>query len=255
LSGGIDSALVGALAARALGPENVTGVSMPSEFSSAGSKDDAKALADNLGLRYLTIPIQEPFEALKRVLAPAFAERENAAGRAAAEQNLQARLRGTILMSLSNKEGSLLVSTGNKSELSVGYCTLYGDMCGGLALLADVPKKTVYELSRWLNRDGVVIPQSSIDKAPSAELKPDQKDQDDLPPYDVVDDVLAAYVERRESVAAIAKKHGAAVTSDLLKRIDRAEYKRRQAPPCIKISEKAFGVGRRMPIARASYRA
>ncbi len=246
LSGGIDSAVVGALAARALGAENVTGVSMPSEFSSPGSKDDAAALARNLGLRYLTIPIQDVFESYKRTLASAFSQRSDEAGRQAAEQNLQARVRGAILMSLSNKEGSLLVSTGNKSELSVGYCTLYGDMCGGLAVLADVPKRVVYEIARRLNETKAVIPQSSIDKPPSAELRPDQTDQDDLPPYDVVDDVLEAYVERR------AVPPGP-VAAELMRRIDRAEYKRRQAPPSLKISPKAFGVGRRMPIARASY--
>lgn len=254
VSGGIDSAVVAALAARALGPERVTGVSMPSPYSSKGSVDDAEALARNLGIRLLKIPIDPILERFQDALAPAFA----AAGgdRGLAEQNLQSRIRGTLLMALSNKEGSLLLSTGNKSELSVGYCTLYGDMNGGLAVLADLPKRSVYELARWLNRQRTLIPQASIDKPPSAELKPGQTDQDDLPAYDAVDAVLEDYVERRLEPRSIARRRKLApeLVAGLLERIDRAEYKRRQAPPCLKVSPKAFGVGRRMPIARGRWR-
>ena len=250
LSGGIDSALVGALAVRALGSERVTGVSMPSEYSSESSLEDAQALAANLGVRWLKLPIHEAFDAYRRTLGDLLGAREGLP-----EQNLQSRIRGSLLMALSNREGSLLLSTGNKSELSVGYCTLYGDMSGGLAVLADVPKKTVYALARWLNRSGEMIPQSSIDKPPSAELKPYQKDQDDLPPYDTLDAILIGYIEQRLPPEEIAKKGcDRAVVEEIVRRIDRAEYKRRQAPPCLKISSKAFGVGRRMPIARGSYR-
>jgi NAD+ synthase (glutamine-hydrolysing) len=223
---------------------------MPSEYSSGSSLEDAQALAANLGIRWLKLPIDEPFEAFRRTLGDLLGQREGLP-----EQNLQARIRGTLLMALSNREGSLLLSTGNKSELSVGYCTLYGDMSGGLAVLADVPKKTVYELARFLNQAEPLIPQSSIDKPPSAELKPFQKDQDDLPPYDVVDAILAGYIEERLSPEELAARGlDRAVVEDVVRRIDRAEYKRRQAPPCLKISGKAFGVGRRMPIARGSYR-
>lgn len=250
LSGGIDSALVAALAARALGPERVTGVSMPSEYSSESSLEDAQALAANLGIRWLKLPIHDAFDAYRRTLGDLLGPREGLP-----EQNLQSRIRGNLLMALSNREGSLLLSTGNKSEMSVGYCTLYGDMSGGLAVLADVPKRTVYELSRWFNRAGEVIPQSSIDKPPSAELKPYQKDQDDLPPYDVLDAILIAYIERRRTPEEIAAQgFDRALVEDIVRRIDRAEYKRRQAPPCLRISGKAFGVGRRMPIARGPYR-
>jgi len=250
LSGGIDSALTAALAVRALGAERVTGVSMPSEYSSESSLEDAQALASNLGIRWLKLPIGDAFEAYRRTLGELLGPRESLP-----EQNLQARIRGNLLMALSNREGSLLLSTGNKSELSVGYCTLYGDMSGGLAVLADVPKGTVYELSRWLNASGAVIPQSSIDKPPSAELKPYQKDQDDLPPYDVLDAILTAYIEERLEPELIAKRGiDRALVEDIARRIDRAEYKRRQAPPSLKISPKAFGVGRRMPIARSAYR-
>ncbi len=250
LSGGIDSALVCALAVRALGADKVTGVSMPSEYSSESSLEDAQALAANLGIRWLKVPIQDVFSSYREALGDLLGPREGLP-----EQNLQARIRGNFLMALSNREGSLLLSTGNKSEMSVGYCTLYGDMSGGLAVLADVPKRTVYELSRWLNAQRLVIPQSSIDKLPSAELKPQQFDQDDLPPYDTLDKILTAYVERRLSPEEIAKEVGdRAVVEDVVRRIDRAEYKRRQAPPCLKISAKSFGIGRRMPIARGSYR-
>ena len=254
ISGGIDSAVVAGLAARALGAGKVTGVMMPSEFSSKGSITDAEALGINLGIRVIKIPITDLNAGFRAALRPAF---ESGQGDASlALQNLQSRARGTLLMALSNKEGSLLLSTGNKSELSVGYCTLYGDMNGGLAVLADVPKRAVYELAHWLNRGGEVIPRASITKAPSAELKPNQTDQDDLPPYDVVDAVLEDYVEKRLDADRIAKgrKIPPAIVRGLLDKIDRAEYKRRQAPPSLKVSPKAFGVGRRMPIARGSYR-
>ena len=251
LSGGIDSAVTAALAERALGAPHVTGVSMPSPYSSQGSVDDARALAANLGLKLLSLPITPIYTEYLAGLKDAFAGRPEGL----AEQNIQSRIRGNLLMALANKEGGLVVTTGNKSELSVGYCTLYGDMCGGLAALADVPKKTVYELARWFNREREVIPRSSIEKPPSAELKFDQKDQDDLPEYDVLDDILTAYIERRQDVDQIVRRgHKRALVEDILSRIDRAEYKRRQAPPSLKISDKAFGVGRRMPIARGSYR-
>ncbi len=251
LSGGIDSAVTAALAERALGAPHVTGVSMPSPYSSKGSVEDARALAANLGLRLVSLPIGPIFRSYLCALKKAFAGRP--AG--VAEQNLQSRARGNLLMALANKEGGLVLSTGNKSELSVGYCTLYGDMSGGLAVLADAPKRTVYELAHWFNREREVIPRSSIEKPPSAELAPDQRDQDDLPEYDVLDDILTAYIERRSGVEEIVRRgHKRALVEDILSRIDRAEYKRRQAPPSLKISDKAFGVGRRMPIARGSYR-
>ncbi|MDD5629055.1 MAG: NAD+ synthase [Elusimicrobia bacterium] len=250
LSGGIDSAVVAALAVKALGPGAVTGVSMPSLYSSPGSSADAEALARNLGIRFLSLPITETYETTLRALGKPFGEGEVGL----AEQNLQARVRGSLLMALTNKEGGLVLSTGNKSELSVGYCTLYGDMCGGLAVIADVPKTTVCELARWMNRDQAVIPQSTLDKPPSAELKPDQKDQDDLPEYATLDAVVAAYIEERRSAAEIARRgFSAELVRDVIRRIDRNEYKRRQAAPCLKISSKAFGVGRRMPIARGSF--
>ena len=251
LSGGIDSALTCALAVDALGAGGVTGVAMPSMYSSRGSLADARALALNLGIRFLTLPISPIFQAYRKTLGKILPAQPEGL----AEQNIQARIRGSLLMALTNREGGLLLSTGNKSELAAGYCTLYGDMSGGLAVLADVPKGTVYELSRWINRGKPVIPRNSIDKAPSAELKPNQKDQDDLPPYDVLDSVLTAYVEGRHEPEEIARKgFDRALVEDILGRIDRSEYKRRQAPPCLKISPKAFGVGRRMPIARGSHR-
>jgi NAD+ synthetase len=250
LSGGIDSAVVAALAVKALGPGAVTGVAMPSLYSSPGSLVDAEALACNLGIRFLKLPITKAYAACLRALGKPFGE--GAVG--PAEQNLQARIRGSFLMAFSNKEGGIVLSTGNKSELSVGYCTLYGDMCGGLAVIADVPKTTVYDLARWLNRERRVIPQNSIDKPPSAELKPNQKDQDDLPEYDTLDAVLTAYIEEHRGAAEIARRGlPADMVRDVIRRIDRNEYKRRQAAPCLKISPKAFGVGRRMPIARGGF--
>ena len=250
LSGGIDSAVVAALAVKALGPGAVTGVAMPSLYSSPGSLVDAEALACNLGIRFLKLPITKAYAACLRALGKPFGE--GAVG--PAEQNLQARIRGSFLMAFSNKEGGIVLSTGNKSELSVGYCTLYGDMCGGLAVIADVPKTTVYDLARWLNRERRVIPQNSIDKPPSAELKPNQKDQDDLPEYDTLDAVLTAYIEEHRGAAEIARRGlPADMVRDVIRRIDRNEYKRRQAAPCLKISPKAFGVDRRMPIARGGF--
>jgi NAD+ synthetase len=252
LSGGIDSAVVAALAVRALGPQRVIGVSMPSAYSSTGSVDDAKALAKNLGIELKTVPIAAVYQSY----LAAFGGDWGKGTPDLAEQNLQARARGTILMSLSNKSHrGFVLTTGNKSELAVGYCTLYGDMCGALAPLADAPKRLVYQLAAWLNADRTVIPQASITKPPSAELKPDQKDQDDLPPYDQVDDALEAWVQARLSPGRIAKAVGDRKTSEtLLDRMDWSEFKRRQAPPALKISSKAFGIGRRMPIAKAGWR-
>lgn len=249
LSGGIDSAVTCALAVAALGPDRVVGVSMPSMYSSKGSVADAEDLARNLGIKLLSLPIKAPFDTMMGVLGAEFG------GEGLAEQNLQARIRGNLLMALSNKRGSLLLTTGNKSELAVGYCTLYGDMSGGLAVIADVFKSDVYALARWMNRDGAVIPQASIDKAPSAELKPGQRDQDDLPPYERLDRILRFYIEEGRDAAGIVKAgFPRALVHDILTRVDRAEYKRRQAPPGLRVSPKAFGVGRRMPIARGHHR-
>jgi NAD+ synthase (glutamine-hydrolysing) len=251
LSGGIDSALTAALAAEALGHENVLGVAMPSRYSSAGSLADAEAVARNLSIGYRVIPIDGIYQAHLDALAPVFA------GLAPdiAEENLQARARGAVLMALSNKFGSLLLTTGNKSELAVGYCTLYGDMAGGLAVISDVPKTLVYRLARYINREREVIPESTITKPPSAELRPDQKDSDSLPPYDVLDPIVQAYVEDALDVDAIvARGHDRETVVRVVRLIDGSEYKRRQAAPGIKISSKAFGIGRRFPVA-ASYRA
>lgn len=251
LSGGIDSAVTCALAVRALGPDRVVGVAMPSMYSSPGSVTDAVALAKNLGVRLYNLPIKGAYDAMIGTLAEPFKGTEPGL----AEQNIQARLRGNILMAMSNKSGSLLLTTGNKSELAVGYCTLYGDMAGGLAVIGDVFKTDVYALARWMNRAKEVVPTASIEKAPSAELKPDQFDQDDLPPYERLDAILRLYIEEAKGEAAIAKTgHPAGLVRDILNRVDRAEYKRRQAPPVIRVSPKAFGVGRRMPIARGPHR-
>ncbi|MBI3418347.1 MAG: NAD+ synthase [Verrucomicrobia bacterium] len=247
LSGGIDSALTACLAVAALGAENVRGISLPSEFSSQGSLDDARILAERLRIRYDVIPIQPGFEAMKRQLASVFAGRAEDT----AEENIQARLRGVTLMAMSNKFGSLLLTTGNKSELAVGYCTLYGDMCGGLAVISDVPKTMVYRLARWINRDMEIIPAASITKPPSAELRPKQTDQDSLPPYDVLDAILEAYVVAGKSAAEIAVAgFDAATVAGIVRLIDGNEYKRRQAAPGLKVTSKAFGVGRRIPIAQ-----
>ena len=247
LSGGIDSAVVAAIAVDALGAENVVGVSMPSSYSSRGSIDDALTLAANLGIKCLEIPIANAFAAFKAQFAQIFAGLPEDT----TEENMQARLRGMILMSLSNKFGHIVLSTGNKSELAVGYCTIYGDMAGGLAVISDVPKTMVYELARWMNRDREIIPPSTIDKPPSAELRPNQKDQDTLPPYEILDEILRLYVE--ENLAArdiIAHGFDEKTVRWVQRRVDINEYKREQAAPGLKVTSRAFGVGRRMPIAQ-----
>lgn len=251
LSGGIDSALVAALAVDAFGPENVVGVSLPSAISSQHSRDDARILAENLGIRFETVAIADIVGAAEAALAPLFAGRP----RDVAEENIQARARGVIMMAISNKFGALLLTTGNKSEVAVGYCTLYGDMCGGLAVISDVFKMQVYALSRWINdearRKGLTapIPQNSIDKAPSAELRPGQKDQDSLPPYEQLDEILKGYVEEGLSRADLVKKgFSEAMVNDIARKVDLNEYKRKQAAPGLKITPLAFGVGRRIPI-------
>ncbi len=247
LSGGIDSALVAVLAVAALGKENVRGVSLPSEFSSQGSLDDARILAENLGIRYDIIAIQPPFAAVRGQLGEVFAGLKEDT----TEENIQARLRGMTLMALSNKFGSILLTTGNKSELAVGYCTLYGDMCGGLAVISDVPKTMVYRLSRWINRGREIIPAASITKPPSAELRPDQKDRDSLPEYEVLDAILEEYVVRHRSLTEIlGMGFEETAVRKVVRLIDLNEYKRRQAAPGLKVTTKAFGVGRRMPIAQ-----
>jgi NAD+ synthase (glutamine-hydrolysing) len=248
LSGGIDSAVVAAIAVDALGAENVLGVSMPGPFSSEGSKTDALAVAKQLGIPCLTISISEVYDAYRKALAPAFGEH----GEDVTEENLQARVRGNYLMALSNKFGSMVLSTGNKSELSVGYCTLYGDMAGGLAVISDVPKQMVYQLARWINREREVIPQTTIDKPPSAELRPNQKDEDSLPPYAVLDCVLKAYIEDLRSPQQIADKYGyeLKLVREIAALVDRNEYKRKQAAPGLKITSRAFGFGRPFPIAQ-----
>ena len=247
LSGGIDSAVVACLAVAALGAENVRGVSMPSQFSSQGSRDDARILAERLGIRYDVVPIQSAFATLKEELKGIFAGRPEDT----AEENLQARLRGVILMALSNKFGSLVLTTGNKSELAVGYCTLYGDMCGGLAVISDVPKTMVYRLAKWINREREIIPTASITKPPSAELRPDQTDQDSLPSYDLLDAILEEYVVKQRSAAEIIRAgFDGETVRRVVRLIDQNEYKRRQAAPGLKVTTKAFGVGRRIPIAQ-----
>ena len=246
LSGGIDSAVTAALAVESLGRDNVIGVLMPSQFSSRGSIDDAVKLAQNLGIIYKTIPIKDVFETYQNILKTEFKDRPFDI----AEENLQARIRGNILMALSNKYGYLVLTTGNKSELAVGYCTLYGDMSGGLALISDIPKTMVYELARYINREREVIPQNSIDKPPSAELKPNQFDQDTLPPYDILDGILKAYVEDAKSIGEIIRMgFDEKIVREVIRKVNRNEYKRRQAAPGIKVTSKAFGSGRRMPIA------
>jgi NAD+ synthetase len=248
LSGGIDSSLVAAIAAEALGREKVLGVLMPSPFSSEGSFTDAKALGERLGIRMTLLPIREIMGGFESTLSGEFA----GLPRDVTEENLQARIRGTLLMALSNKFGSLLLSTGNKSEMAVGYCTLYGDMNGALTVLADVPKTMVYRIARWLNKrgSGPVIPESVFLKAPSAELRPGQTDQDTLPPYDLLDEILYHHIEGHESPAEIAAR---GYDPDIVYRVTRmvkeAEFKRKQAPPGIKVTDRAFGTGWRMPIA------
>jgi NAD+ synthase (glutamine-hydrolysing) len=250
LSGGIDSALTAAIAAEAVGPENVIGVGMPGPYSSPGSIADARSLAANLGIRFELLSITEICNSYRQTLSGVFAGLKEDV----TEENIQARTRGTLLMALSNKFNAIVLSTGNKSELGVGYCTLYGDMVGGLAVISDVPKTLVYRISHYVNSRREIIPQASLDKPPSAELRPDQKDSDSLPPYDVLDAILEDYVEDSRSATQIAQVRG--FDPELVKRVirlvDRAEYKRQQAAPGIKISAKAFGYGRRFPIAARS---
>jgi NAD+ synthetase len=247
LSGGIDSALTAVLAVEALGRQHVRGVSMPSRFSSQGSLDDARVLAERLGIQYEVIPIEPAFAAIKEQFNNVFSGLKEDT----TEENIQARLRGLMLMAMSNKFGSLVLTTGNKSELAVGYCTLYGDMCGGLAVISDVPKTVVYQLARWINRNQEIIPVSSITKPPSAELRPDQTDQDSLPPYDVLDAILDLYiVQLKDADEIIGAGFDEAVVHKVVRLIDGNEYKRRQAAPGLKVTTKAFGVGRRIPVAQ-----
>jgi NAD+ synthase (glutamine-hydrolysing) len=250
LSGGIDSALTAVIAADAVGPENVVGVGMPGPYSSPGSIDDACALAKNLGIRFELLSINSTVEAYRETLQQVFAGRKEDV----TEENIQSRARGTLLMALSNKFGAIVLSTGNKSELGVGYCTLYGDMVGGLAVISDVPKTLVYRLSHYVNSRRPVIPEATLEKPPSAELRPNQKDSDSLPPYEILDAVLEDYVEAAHSAEQIAAEHGfdIEVVRRVVRMVDRAEYKRQQAAPGIKISPKAFGYGRRFPIAAKS---
>jgi NAD+ synthase/NAD+ synthase (glutamine-hydrolysing) len=248
LSGGVDSALVAAIAVDALGPANVTGVAMPGPFSSEGSVRDAKQLAENLAIDLITLPITETFASYKQVLANAFQGRSQDS----TEENIQARIRGNLLMALSNKFGWLVLSTGNKSELSVGYCTLYGDMAGGLDVISDVPKTMVYDLANLVNRTKELIPKATITKPPSAELRPNQTDMDTLPPYEDLDRILKGYVEDLLSPEQIAEE--SLLPIDLVRsitlQVDRNEYKRKQAPPGLKVTSKAFSVGRRFPVAQ-----
>ncbi len=247
LSGGIDSALTACVAVDALGRENVFGVGMPGPYSSQGSIDDAAELARNLGIRFELAPIGNIFDSFEKTLSPVFAGLKADV----TEENIQARVRGSLMMAMSNKFGALLLTTGNKSELGVGYCTLYGDMCGGLAVISDVPKTLVYRLANYVNSRSPVIPASTIEKPPSAELRPDQKDSDSLPAYDVLDTILEEYIEDNQAPDAIAAKHGYdfELVRKVARLVDRSEYKRQQAAPGLKISEKAFGFGRRYPIA------
>ena len=247
LSGGIDSAVCAALAVEALGAEHVTGIAMPSRFSSRGSIDDARTLAANLGIAFHIVPIDEIYQPYEHALDDLF----GVVKFDIANENVQARIRGNILMGWSNRTGAMVVSTGNKSEMAVGYCTLYGDMAGGLALIGDVYKTMVYRLAGWLNRERETIPQSSITKPPSAELRPNQTDQDTLPPYDVLDGILKLYIEEWKEVDAIAAAgYDRALVERILRAVDTNEFKRRQAAPTIRVSTKAFGSGRQMPIAQ-----
>jgi len=247
LSGGIDSALVAAIAVEALGAENVQGVGMPSEFSSTGSVTDAEKLARNLGIAFATVPVHGIYEGFSTSLEPFFKGTEFGL----AEENLQPRIRGSLLMALSNKTGALVLTTGNKSEMACGYCTLYGDMVGALAVIGDVYKTEVYELSRWVNREGEVIPEDTLTKAPSAELRPGQKDTDSLPPYDVLDPIVRAYIEDYSSAEDIVRSQGVGLklVQKVIRLVELSEYKRQQAAPVLKVSRKSFGMGRRFPIA------
>ncbi len=247
LSGGIDSALVAAVAAEALGPENLLAIGMPSPYSSQGSIDDSRKLAENLGIRYELIGISGLFEQFTTALDPLFAGLKPDL----TEENIQSRIRGTLMMALSNKFGSLVLTTGNKSEMAVGYCTLYGDMVGALAVIGDLAKTRVYAVCRWINRDREIIPIAILEKPPSAELRPGQKDTDSLPPYEVLDPIIEAYVERYETPESIASKHGfpLALVQQVVRLVERSEYKRQQAAPVLKVTSKSFGTGRRFPIA------
>jgi NAD+ synthetase len=247
LSGGIDSALVAAIAVDALGAENVTAIGMPSQYSSTGSVEDSRKLAKNLGIRFEILAIGSLFEEFENTLAPVFIGTKPDL----TEENLQSRIRGTLLMALSNKFSSLVLTTGNKSEMSVGYCTLYGDMVGALAVIGDLVKTRVYALCHWVNRNGEVIPDAILTKPPSAELRPDQKDTDSLPPYDVLDPILEAYVERYETPAQIVSAYGfpSETVEQVVRLVERTEYKRQQAAPVLKVTPKSFGMGRRFPIA------
>jgi NAD+ synthase (glutamine-hydrolysing) len=248
ISGGIDSALTATIAADALGPESVTGVSMPSVFTSTISKTDAEKLAENLGIELLTVPIQDVLESYKTALKGVF----KGMPQDVTEENLQARIRGNYLMALSNKFRWLVLTTGNKSEMATGYATLYGDMAGGFAVLKDVPKTLVYELADYRNKLGEVIPRSIIERAPSAELKPDQLDADTLPPYDILDPILHLYIEQDASPTEIIEKgYAEEVVRRVVAMVDSNEYKRRQSPPGVKITPKAFGKDRRLPITNA----
>ncbi len=247
LSGGIDSALVAVIAAEALGAENVLTLGMPSQYSSPGSIEDSRQLARNLGVRFEIVGIQTIFQTFTQTLQPLFA----GCTPDLTEENLQSRIRGTLLMAMSNKFSSLVLTTGNKSEMSVGYCTLYGDMVGALAVIGDLLKTRVYDLCRWINREQEVIPKAILTKSPSAELRPDQKDSDSLPPYDVLDPILAAYIERGESTEEIIVRSGFArpLVESVVALVERSEYKRQQAAPVLKVTPKSFGSGRRFPIA------
>lgn len=248
MSGGIDSSVVAAIAAEALGPANVLGVGMPGPYSTEGSLRDARRVAENLGVEIVVLPITSAFKNYREVLAPVL--QEGPAG--VCEENVQARIRGNLLMAISNQSGALVLSTGNKSEMAVGYCTLYGDMAGGLAVIADVPKTMVYELARFANRRREMIPEEVFTKAPSAELRPNQTDQDTLPPYELLDRILKAYVEDLRSPREIADQLDASMelVCGVTRRVDQSEYKRKQAPPGLKITSKAFSVGRRYPLAQ-----
>jgi NAD+ synthetase len=247
LSGGIDSALVAAIAKDALGAENVLAIGMPSPYSSSGSIDDSKRLAANLGIRFEVISISALFGEYTQALGPLFKGLKSDT----TEENIQSRIRGTLMMALSNKFNSLVLTTGNKSEMAVGYCTLYGDMVGALAVIGDLVKTRVYAVCRWLNREQEVIPRAILEKPPSAELRPDQKDTDSLPPYEVLDPILEAYVERYESPEKIAREHGfpLELVQQVVRLVERSEYKRQQAAPVLKVTSKSFGLGRRFPIA------
>lgn len=246
LSGGIDSAVTACIAAEALGHQNVLGVSLPSVYSAQASHDDAQALAQNLGIGFKVIPIQSVFQEYRSVLSHAFAGLPEDA----TEENIQARIRGNILMALSNKFGHLVLSTGNKSELGVGYCTLYGDMAGGLAVISDVPKTEVYRLADYINRSREIIPADTLRRAPTAELRPNQTDQDTLPAYEILDAILRLFVEEQLSIDEVVKRgYARSTAAEVARMVYHSEYKRRQAAPGLKVSSRAFGSGRRMPIA------